>query len=97
MSFKIQNLPFYSDINEPVYFFDGKNIVESYHFKQLKMTRVIAKMNETFSINWIEDSNIFKRRGNFQGQSLIGITGSEKFKREKFILSTLSLFHPSRP
>ena len=87
---------FFSEINEPIYFFDGKNIVESYQFKELKMTRVIAKMNETYSINWIEDSNFFKRRGNFHGQLLIGITGSKKFKREKLIL-TLSLFHPSPP
>ena len=65
-----------SEINEPVYFFDGKNIVESYHhFKQLKVTRTIGKMNETFNMQWIEESDIVKRRGNFQGQLLISLTG----------------------
>ena len=52
-----------------------KNIVESYQFKQLKVTRTIGKMNETFNMQWIEESNIVKRRGNFQGQLLISLTG----------------------
>ena len=67
----------YSQIDEPVYFYDGKNIVESYKFKKLKVTRTIGKMNQTFGIQWIEDSDIIKRRGNFQGELLIGITGPE--------------------
>ena len=43
-------------------------LVESYQFKQLKVTRTIGKMNETFNMQWIEESDIVKRRGNFQGQ-----------------------------
>ena len=53
-----------------------KNIVESYQFKELKVTRTIGKMNETFNMQWIEESDIVKRRGNnFQGQLLISLTG----------------------
>mgnify|MGYP001439260502 CR=1 FL=1 len=57
------------------YFFDGKDVVESYQFKQLKVTCNIGKMNETFNMQWIEESDIVKRRGNFQGQLLISLTG----------------------
>jgi hypothetical protein len=32
------------------------------------------KMNETFSMQWIEESDIVKRHGNFQGQLLISFT-----------------------
>ena len=72
---KCTDWTFYSDIDEPVYFFDGENVVESYQFKQLKVTRTIGKMNETFNMQWIEESDIVKRRGNFQGQLLISLTG----------------------
>ena len=60
---------------KPITFLMEKNIVESYQFKQLKVTRTIGKMNETFNMQWIEESDIVKRRGNFQGQLLISLTG----------------------
>ena len=35
---------------KPITFLMEKNIVESYQFKQLKVTRTIGKMNETFNM-----------------------------------------------
>ena len=67
----------YSQINEPFYVLNNGSIWEQYKFKTLKKIEYLATIKkEEFQWNKNVTRSFFERRGNFENQTLIGITDS---------------------
>ena len=65
----------YSQINEPFYVLNNGSIWEQYEFKSLKKIEYLATIKkEEFQWNKNVTRSFFERRGNFENQTLIGIT-----------------------
>ena len=65
----------YSQINEPFYVLNNGSIWEQYEFKSLKKIEYLASIKkEEFQWNKNVTRSFFERRGNFENQTLIGIT-----------------------
>ena len=65
----------YSQINEPLYKVHNGSVWEQYEFKGLKKMKELATFTGK-EFQWRKNvtKNFFERRGNFENQTLIGIT-----------------------
>lgn len=62
-------------IDEQKYVYKNRQVYESYQLKSLKVNgRKIATLTTEGGLNWVENSNFFERRSNFEGITLTGLT-----------------------
>ena len=68
-------LELYSQINQPLYIVHNGSIWEQYEFKSFKKVKALATLTGK-EFQWSKNvtKNFFERRGNFENQTLIGIT-----------------------
>ena len=90
----------YSQINEPFYVLNNGSIWEQYKLKSLKKIEHLATIKkEEFQWNKNVTRSFFERRGNFENQTLIGITEAfgttNIFEKEWKKLSSLSNIVPN--
>ena len=66
---------YFSEIDQPVYFYNSGSLNEQYRFKSLKVKRNLGNIvNDKFVWRDEIDSDILKRRRDLQNMTLIGMT-----------------------
>ena len=73
----------YSDIDEPLYFYNNSTLFESYKLKNVLSTNRLANISSDGKWEWNKnlDKTLFERRGNFFGKTLNAMTGHEPYMR----------------
>ena len=71
----------YSDIDEPLYFYNNSTLFESYKLKNVLSTNRLANISSDGKWEWNKnlDKTLFERRGNFFGKTLNAMTGHEPY------------------
>ena len=75
-----ENVNYYSEMTEPIYFYQDKKIWENYKIKNIPVRNLLGNFtNDIFYPNTYHSMNVFERRSDFHGVELKTMTQPDSF------------------